>query len=82
MGTTMTTTESTTAIEGSTQAISVERRRGPWYPVTAGLKRWIGELSGELAPELSAPEPAEPMGVTKGLKNGQSCVLSQLVIGL
>ena len=77
----MTTIESTTAVESSAQAVG-ERRRGPRYRVTAVLQRWIGELSGELAPELSAPEPAEPMGVTKGLKNERSCVLSQLVIGL
>lgn len=48
----------------------------------AVLKRWIGELSGELPPELSAPEPAEPMGVSKGSNHGQSYVLGALMLEL
>jgi hypothetical protein len=46
------------------------------------LDRWIGELSGELVPELSTRESAEPRQVTKGSSNQQSYVLSELVIEL
>ena len=48
----------------------------------AVLKRWIGELSGELPPELSAPESAEPIRVAKGSHNGQSYVLGALIFDL
>jgi len=46
------------------------------------LKRWIGELSGELPPELSAAELAEPIRVSKGSNNEQSYVLGTLVLEL
>ena len=48
----------------------------------AVLKRWIGELSGELPSELSAPQPAKPIGVTKDSKDRQSYVLGALVLEL
>jgi hypothetical protein len=48
----------------------------------AVLKRWIGELSGELVPEFSTPEPAEPIPTAKGSDNGPSSVLSALIFEL
>ena len=48
----------------------------------AVLKRWIGELSGELAPELSAPEPAEPRPAGKTTSNNMSSVLGALIFDL
>jgi hypothetical protein len=40
----------------------------------AVLQRWIGELSGELPPELSAPESAERSRVAKGSDNASSAL--------
>lgn len=48
----------------------------------AVLKRWIGELSGELAPELSAPAPAELVPVAEGSNHGPSYVLGTLIFEL
>jgi PilZ domain len=48
----------------------------------AVLKRWIGELSGELLPELSATESAGPIRVAKGSKHGPSYVLGTLIFEL
>ena len=46
------------------------------------LQRWIGELSGELPPELSAAGLAEPIRASKGSNNEQSYVLGTLVLEL
>jgi hypothetical protein len=46
------------------------------------LKRWVGELSGELQPELIAAEPVKPAAATKDSSNGQSFVLGALVLEL
>jgi hypothetical protein len=48
----------------------------------ATLKRWIGELSGELLPELNPTESAEPLRVAKGSDKGSSYALGALIFEL
>ena len=48
----------------------------------AVLERWIGELSGDVLPELSASGPSEQSCGSKGSGQTQSYVLSSLVIEL
>jgi hypothetical protein len=48
----------------------------------ATLKRWIGELSGELPPELNPTESAEPLRVAKGSDKGSSYALGALIFEL
>ena len=47
----------------------------------AVLRRWIGELSGELAPELSTPEPVQPERAGK-TSNSATIVLGSLIFEL
>lgn len=48
----------------------------------AVLKRWIGELSGELSPELSATESVEPLRAAQGSIKGSSYALGALIFEL